>query len=101
MGEAIILKRRPSVSYAKDWQYTLNDTTALVTKYIGSETDVVVPNKIRGKNVVVGNVGENGYEVFAGNQNIVSVTFSDNVEIANNMYKDGTLFVLPTALYFH
>ena len=67
------------------WQYTTNATTALVTKYIGSKTNVVVPNKIEGKNVVIGDiVEEKVYEVFVGNQNIVSVTFSDNVEIANN-----------------
>lgn len=84
MGEAIILKRRPSVSYAKDWQYTLNDTTALVTKYIGSETDVVVPNKIRGRNVVLQNSPDSSNGVFTNNRNIVSVQFSDGVKFANS-----------------
>lgn len=84
MGEAIILKRRPSVSYAKDWQYTLNDTTALVTKYIGNETNVVVPNKIRGKNVVLQNSPNSSNGVFTNNRNIVSVRFSNGVKFANN-----------------
>lgn len=58
MGEAMIRGRRTRINYAKDWQYTTNDTATLVTKYIGNKTDVVVPSKINGKPVVLQNSGE-------------------------------------------
>lgn len=58
MGEAMIRGRRTRINYAKDWQYTTNDTATLVTKYIGSKTDVIVPSKINGKPVVLQNSGE-------------------------------------------
>lgn len=59
MGEAMIRGRRTRINYAKDWQYTTNDTATLVTKYIGNKTDVVVPSKINGKPVVLQNSGDN------------------------------------------
>lgn len=90
MGEAMIRGRRTRINYAKDWQYTTNDTATLVTKYIGTKTSVIVPNKIEGKpvvlqNSVVDSSGSGAYNgVFAGNQNIKSVKFEEGVSFANN-----------------
>lgn len=90
MGEAMIRGRRTRINYAKDWQYTTNDTATLVTKYIGTKTSVIVPNKIEGKPVVLQNTivdssGSGAYNgVFAGNQNIKSVKFEEGVSFANN-----------------
>ena len=90
MGEAMIRGRRTRINYAKDFEYTTNDTATLVTKYIGNKTDVIVPNKIEGKpvvlqNSVVDSSGSGAYNgVFAGNQNIKSVKFEEGVSFANN-----------------
>ena len=84
MGEAMIRGRRTRINYAKDWQYTTNDTATLVTKYIGNKTDVVVPSKINGKPVVMQNSASNTSGVFTNNRNIKSVKFSEGVGVANN-----------------
>ena len=84
MGEAMIRGRRTRINYAKDFEYTTNDTATLVTKYIGSKTEVVVPNKIEGKPVVLQNSANRISGVFTNNRNIVSVRFSEGVSIANN-----------------
>lgn len=93
MGEAMIRGRRTRINYAKDWEYTTNDTATLVTKYIGNKTDVVVPSKINGKPVVLkqSTARRNAYissfdttGAFINNKNIVSVKFSEGVEIENN-----------------
>ena len=39
--------------YSQDWQYTTNSTATLVTKYIGANTIVVTPNKIKRRPVVL------------------------------------------------
>lgn len=91
MGEAMIRGRRTRINYAKDWQYTTNDTATLVTSYIGNKTDVVVPSKINGKPVVLQNshINQSGSlvsytGVFLGNSNITSIKFGEGVSIANN-----------------
>ena len=84
MADAIMAGRgRRVVNYAKDWEYTTNDTATLVTKYIGTKRHVVVPNKIEGKPVVLQN-GSYSSGVFTNNQNIISVRFSDGVKFTNN-----------------
>ena len=42
-------------NYSQDWQYTTNSTSTLVTKYIGTNTIVVTPNKIKRRPVVLQN----------------------------------------------
>ena len=85
MADAIMARRgKPKINYAKDWQYTTNDTATLVTKYIGTKTSVIVPNKIEGKPVVLQNSVDNTSGVFTNNHNIVSVKFSEGVSFANN-----------------
>ena len=86
----MIRGRRTRINYAKDFEYTTNDTATLVTKYIGNKTDVVVPSKINGKPVVLQNTivdssGSGAYNgVFAENQNIKSVKFEEGVSIVND-----------------
>lgn len=85
MADAIMAGRgRRVVNYAKDWEYTTNDTATLVTKYIGTKRHVVVPNKIEGKPVVLQNSPNMYSGVFTDNGSIISVQFTDGVKIANN-----------------
>lgn len=89
--------RKTRINYAKDWEYTTNDTATLVTKYIGNKTDVVVPSKIEGKPVVLQNSVNNASGVFTNNRNIKSVKFGEGVGIANNsasnMFYNCTNFI--------
>ena len=70
--------------YSKDWKYTPNSTATLVTKYIGANTAVVTPNKIKKLPVVLQNSPNASSGVFTNNQNITSVTFSDGITFTNN-----------------
>ena len=36
-----------------DWEFTTNDTCTLITKYVGTNTEVVVPAIMNGKPVVL------------------------------------------------
>lgn len=74
---------RNPINYAKNWEYSLNSTAALITKYIGKNKNVVVPRKIEGKPVIVQNNVNNTSGVFANNQKITSVKFGEGVRIAN------------------
>ena len=84
--EAIIRNRLKYTepNYAKDWTYTTNATTTLVTKYIGTNTTVVTPNKIKKKPVVLQNSPNSSSGVFTNNRNITSVTFDDGITFTNN-----------------
>ena len=70
--------------YSQDWQYTTNATKTLVTKYIGTNTVVVTPNKINKRPVVLQNSSNSSSGVFTNNKNITSVTFSDGITFTNN-----------------
>ena len=83
MSDAIILGAPRGIDYTKDFEYTTNSTSCLITKYIGTKKDVVVPSRIEGKPVVIQN--SSYYSgVFTNNRNIISVKFSEGVSIANN-----------------
>ena len=84
MSDAIILGAPRSIDYTKDFEYTTNSTSCLITKYIGTKKDVVVPSKIEGKPVVLQNSVNNASGVFTGNKDITSVKFNDGVSIAND-----------------
>ena len=66
--------------YSKDWTYTTNSTSTLVTKYIGTNTIVVTPNKIKRRPVVLQNSANTSSGVFTNNRNITSVTFNDGTK---------------------
>ena len=70
--------------YSKDWKYTTNSTATLVTKYIGANTVVVTPNKIKKLPVVLQNSPNASSGVFTYNRNITSVTFDDGIIFTNN-----------------
>ncbi len=62
---------------ASDFEYAVGEDGGItITKYIGTDTDVVIPEKIEGKNVTV--IGE---EAFRNCQIIESVTMSDAITI--------------------
>lgn len=85
MGEAMIRNRLKYTEpdYSQDWEYTTNATATLVTKYIGSNTEVIVPNKIGSKPVIM-NISNYSNGVFVNNPNITSITFRDNINFINN-----------------
>ena len=70
--------------YSKDWTYTTNSTSTLVTKYIGTNTAVITPNKIKRRPVVLQNSANASSGVFTDNRNITSVTFDDGITFTNN-----------------
>ena len=70
--------------YSKDWTYTTNSTSTLVTKYIGTNKIVVTPNKIKKLPVVLQNSASFSTGVFTNNRNIKSVTFNDGITFTNN-----------------
>ena len=70
--------------YSQDWKYTTNSTSTLVTKYIGTNTIVVTPNKIKRRPVVLQNSANYYSGVFTYNRNITSVTFNDGITFTNN-----------------
>ncbi len=58
-----------------DYEYEVNsDNTVTITKYKGSEADVVIPNKINGFPVT-----GIGYEAFSDCQSLISVVISDGI----------------------
>ena len=65
-----------SVSYAYgDFYYNLDaNSNAIITKYVGTATDVVIPSKIKTYNVT-----EINQNVFKGNTSITSVTINENL----------------------
>lgn len=87
-----------------DWQYTLEDGKAVLTKYLGNEANVVVPASItvvedgQDKVLAVSKVGDNAFLKIAGseskwrerdtysdNNTLVSVTISDGITEIGNM----------------
>lgn len=73
------------------WNYDVNEKTKTVTlrKYIGSDLNVVVPNKVKISNaeygIVVGKTGDRGKNgVFAKNSQITSVQFENGVKFEDN-----------------
>ena len=63
-----------------DYSYTvLDDSTAEITKYNGTETDVVIPDTLGGYTVT-----SIGKEAFKNNTTILSVDFADTVTNIGN-----------------
>ncbi|MCL2679452.1 MAG: leucine-rich repeat domain-containing protein, partial [Dehalococcoidia bacterium] len=59
---------------ASDFLYTNNGTSVTITKYIGLDSDVVIPREIEGKSVT--NIGEGA---FKGCGNLTSLVMPDSV----------------------
>lgn len=73
LGDIVNLLRPVS---EKNFEYTVADGTATITKYIGTDTDVAIPAFIGG--VLVTKIGE---EAFADNPNIISVSVPGGVTV--------------------
>lgn len=78
-------------NFSSKWNYDVNEKTKTITlrKYIGSDLNVVVPNKIKLSNteyaVVVGKTGDRAKNgVFAKNRLITSVQFESGVKFEDN-----------------
>ena len=92
--DAMIMQGRKSiVKYSDDWKYVTDSTSSYVMRYIGSNTNVTVPNKIDNKPTTLqctyaySNPDRRYSGVFINNTNITNVVFSNKVNIENdNMY---------------
>lgn len=69
----------PTPNPATDFQYTENDDGGItITKYIGTDTSVIIPDKIEGKFVT--EIGNGAFEYGAESVDIVSVIIPSSVE---------------------
>lgn len=69
----------------KDWEYTITDGKVVLTKYVGTDTEVIVPKKheVNGVEYDV----EIGDTIFKENRIITKVTLQDNcTEIPDSMF---------------
>lgn len=80
-----------NVEVQLEYEYTLDTTsrTILLTKYIGSATEVYVPSRfiidsIRYSTVIANNGSWSSYTTFGGNAQIKGVYFQDGVKFNNN-----------------
>jgi hypothetical protein len=71
---AALLWLAPLAGQAEDFAYTTNNGTITITKYIGAEGDVVVPDTINA--LPVTGIGTNAFD---GNNSLATVTISTNV----------------------
>lgn len=63
---------------ASDFEYTVGADGVTITKYIGTDTDVVIPEKIEGKDVTV---IERDVFSYSYNSKVVSVDMPDTVKV--------------------
>ncbi|MBR5562170.1 MAG: leucine-rich repeat protein, partial [Clostridia bacterium] len=73
-----------SAETSGDFTYTVSGSNATITGYSGSATNLVIPSKLNGNNVVKINA-----RTFEGNNNIVSVTIPASVNVIGGSYNDG------------
>lgn len=75
-----------NISPLSDWIFRETDEVIFLEKYIGTNSNVVIPAQYRGKPVVVAQLytGANPDGVFYQNTDITSVVFEDGVTIENN-----------------
>lgn len=65
-------------NYSSDWEYVVGDTMTTITRYIGSNTKVQVPEKIEKKPVQI-----QGNSAFVDNYNIRGITIPNSVTFSN------------------
>ena len=53
-GKESVFSQEKSV----DWEYSISGSNVLLKKYIGSSTDVIIPNEINGKSVIIDRMRE-------------------------------------------
>lgn len=64
----------PETLKSGDYEYTVYNDTAAITRYTGDKKDVTIPSELQGKKIV--NIGPYS---FANNKNITSVTIPESV----------------------
>ena len=67
---------------ADDYEYVINNSGVILTKYTGTDREIVIPDTIEGKPVVrIGNTvnGEDTFGTFQNNSGIVSIVIPDSV----------------------
>ncbi len=67
---------------ADDYEYVINNSGVILTKYTGTDREIVIPDTIEGKPVVrIGNTvnGEDTFGTFQNNFGIVSIVIPDSV----------------------
>ncbi len=86
--------------YSDGFGYTLDGSRATITDYNGSDTDVVIPDKIRGNKVVAIASGAFDSKAKEITSIVINSTYSD-FEIADSAFEDMTALtkvVLPSGL---
>ncbi len=80
-----IVKTYPAVfEGTQDLVFDISGDIAIVGKYTGTETEIVIPGTYAGKPVVVSK------KAFSGNTNITSVTLGKGATLAQNAFADCT-----------
>lgn len=75
-----------------DWKYTISNGEVTVTKYIGTATDVVIPETIEGKPVTVVSERCFGQDPDNGNYTIITLYIPKTVrELRPFLLEDDTL----------
>lgn len=67
---------------ADDYEYVINNSGVILTKYTGTDREIIIPDTIEGKPVVrIGNTvnGEDTFGTFQNNFGIVSIVIPDSV----------------------
>ncbi|MDE7079601.1 MAG: leucine-rich repeat domain-containing protein [Clostridia bacterium] len=86
--------------YSGGFSYTLSGTRATITGYDGDDTDVVVPDKVRGNRVV--SIAKDAFSTKAGNIKTITIkTTSTAFSLESEAFKDMTALeevVLPLGL---
>lgn len=90
-----------------DWEFTILDNQAKITRYLGSDTNVVIPNTVYGVPVTSLNENINGDGIFnsyynENNKNIISITIPSTVKEIPKRFVEGAanleIVVLPEGL---
>ena len=84
---ALPLTALPAVAATnEDFEYEiLSDDTVAITKYIGSSSDVIIPNSLNGYTVT-----EITFPGFNNNTSVKSITFPDSVKSISNCFAECT-----------
>lgn len=86
--------------YSDGFNYTLNGSRATITGYSGSDTDVVIPDKIKGNKVVAIANGAFAKKAASIKSIVFDSTYS-GIELGSEVFKDLTALtkvVLPSGL---
>lgn len=74
--EPLATVRDRDIEESEKFDYEIYDGKVIITKYKGTETDVVIPDEVEGVPV-----GEIGFYCFEANWNLVSVTLPETVTV--------------------